>query len=392
MAWWQGSEKLAQGQNRIIKKAILDVQHTPQGATVWVQGCAGTGKTLVLAHIALELAAEREDRSIVFLTYTHALKEMINLTVTGGSVSVDVSTYKAYLYQKQKKRYEIILIDEIQDISKDEIVQIKEFCTHLIIAGDCEQQIYEQGSNESDIDQIANFDKYRLLELFRVTQSVVDWAKRILPSTRLVSGEVPRNQIDIDIAARSFDSTQQEARWVYDEAIAFARPEYPSAILFPTHTEIYQFCRLIALDLGILSTGPKVDLIQTHSGHKIADYNKLNAHFFHHNIFVEYLGNGIGELSQSENRPFVYLMTYHSAKGLDFSSVFLPRLISDIKISANNGMERALFFVAVTRARERLVVTYTGNQPYPLVRLLPNFDNHVVHHNPDINDDDEGIF
>ena len=121
MAWWQGSEKLAQGQNQIIKKAILDVQHTPQGATVWVQGCAGTGKTLVLAHIALELAAEREDRSIVFLTYTHALKEMINLTVTGGSVSVDVLTYKAYLYQKQKKRYEIILIDEIQDISKDEI-------------------------------------------------------------------------------------------------------------------------------------------------------------------------------------------------------------------------------------------------------------------------------
>ena len=124
MAWWQGSEKLAQGQNRIIKKAILDVQHTPQGATVWVQGCAGTGKTLVLAHIALELAAEREDRSIVFLTYTHALKEMINLTVNGGSVSVDVSTYKAYLYQKQKKRYEIILIDEIQDVRNLNAIQL----------------------------------------------------------------------------------------------------------------------------------------------------------------------------------------------------------------------------------------------------------------------------
>ena len=34
MAWWQGSEKLAQGQNRIIKKAILDVQHTPQGGRI----------------------------------------------------------------------------------------------------------------------------------------------------------------------------------------------------------------------------------------------------------------------------------------------------------------------------------------------------------------------
>ena len=117
---------------------------------------------------------------------------------------------------------------------------------------------------------------------------------------------------------------------------------------------------------------------------------QLNAHFEHHKIPIGYLGNGIGELSQSDSRPFAYLMTYHSAKGLDFSNVFLPRLVSNIQISSFS--DRALFFVAVTRARERLVVTYAGSQPYSLARLIPNFDNRIVHHNPDINDDDEGIF
>ena len=389
MTWWHGVESLKQGQLLIVNKAISDVEHTPQGATVWVQGCAGTGKTLVLAHIALRLSAMQADRSIAFLTYTHALKEMISATITAGSVPVYVSTYKSYLYKKSKK-YEIILIDEIQDISKDELLQLKACCTHLIVAGDCEQRIYEQGSSELEIDEIARFDKYRLVELFRVTKSIVELAKKLLSGTLLVSGEVPKDQMDIDIAVRLFDSPQQEARWVYDESIALSRPGYPSAILFPTHTEIYQFCQLLASDLEILSSGPKIKLDNNVRGCRIADYMQLNAHFEHHKIPIGYLGNGIGELSQSDSRPFAYLMTYHSAKGLDFINVFLPRLVSNIKISSFS--DRALFFVAVTRARERLVVTYAGSQPYSLARLIPNFDNRIVHHNPDINDDDEGIF
>ena len=193
---------------------------------------------------------------------------------------------------------------------------------------------------------------------------------------------------------RTFDSPQKEARWVYDEAIEFSRPGYPSAILFPTHAEIYEFCYLLALDLNISGNGPRVELADSSTGYKFANYKQLNAHFAHHNIPVGYLGNGIGELLQSDSRPFVYLMTYHSAKGLDFSNVFLPRLVSNIKIGgfSNNDFERALFFVAVTRARERLVVTYTGSKPYSLVCLIPNFDQNVKHHNPDVSDDDEGVF
>lgn len=59
---------------------------------------------------------------------------------------------------------------------------------------------------------------------------------------------------------------------------------------------------------------------------------------------------------------------------------------------SNNDFKQALFFVAVTRARERLIVTYTGDEPYSLVRLIPNFEKRVEHHNSDIDDDDEGVF
>lgn len=393
MAWWHGVEGLKQGQFLIVDKAISDVQTTPQGAMVWVQGCAGTGKTLVLAHIALRLAVMVAGRRVAFLTYTHALKEMISETVSGDSVTVYVSTYSAYLYKNSNHRHDIILIDEIQDVSKDDLLQLKSRCTHLIVAGDCEQRIYEKGSSESEIDDNVSFSKYRLVELFRVTKSIVEWAKKVLSSTKLDRGEVPNGQIDVDIAVRSFDLPQQEARWVYDEAIEFAKPGYPSAILLPTHSEIYQFCQLLASDLKISGSGPKVEIIESGRNYRIANYDHLNAHFEHHGIPVGYFGNNIGHLSDSKTRPFVYLMTYHSAKGLDFSTVFLPRLGANAQIGiSSNGLDRALFFVAVTRARERLIVTYTGSKPYPLVRLIPNFENRVVHNNPDVNDDDEGLF
>lgn len=386
MAWW--TENLTQGQRLIVNKALLDIEHTPKGATVWVQGCAGTGKTLVLAHIARELALKRKDRNIAFLTYTHSLKEMIDITIANSPTSVYISTYKAFLYRRKPiEQYEIILIDEIQDISKEELIKLKNSCLHLIVAGDCEQRIYDQGTTEEEIDGLISFNKTRLVELFRVTESIIKWARNIIPSTKLFSGEIQKEK-DTDIGLRRFKNEQEEAKWVYDEALAFARPEYPSAILFPTHRGIYEFCSLI-FDLN--SSSHKIDIIGDSGKERIKNYNQLNSFFDKCNISLGYLGNGVGDLSQSDNRPFVYIMTYHSAKGLDFQSVFLPRLGLDsgVYFGPNPDRARALFFVGVTRARERLLATYSGNRPYHLLETIPNFSNRIVDHNANDHDDKE---
>ena len=58
----------------------------------------------------------------------------------------------------------------------------------------------------------------------------------------------------------------------------------------------------------------------------------------------------------------VYVMTYHSVKGLDFANVFLPNLTEDVSLEpmkgASDDQERRLFFVAATRAREQLYLSY----------------------------------
>ena len=62
----------------------------------------------------------------------------------------------------------------------------------------------------------------------------------------------------------------------------------------------------------------------------------------------------------------VHLMTMHASKGLEFDTVFLPDLNEGIlpgSHSAGDGdieEERRLFYVAMTRAREKLYLSYTA--------------------------------
>ncbi|MBQ2737756.1 MAG: UvrD-helicase domain-containing protein [Clostridia bacterium] len=70
-----------------------------------------------------------------------------------------------------------------------------------------------------------------------------------------------------------------------------------------------------------------------------------------------------------ENADSIVLMTIHSAKGLEFPYVFLAGMEDGIFPSEQNmmsevemGEERRLAYVAITRAKERLYISYTKNR------------------------------
>jgi superfamily I DNA/RNA helicase len=66
-------------------------------------------------------------------------------------------------------------------------------------------------------------------------------------------------------------------------------------------------------------------------------------------------------------------MTYHSSKGLDFETVFIPGLDENYTIFNRNdeAMDRRLFYVAATRSRRNLFISYTGTTPHPFVANMP---------------------
>ena len=84
------------------------------------------------------------------------------------------------------------------------------------------------------------------------------------------------------------------------------------------------------------------------------------------------LGSGFGSLAESDERPLVYIMTYHSAKGLDFETVFLPQLNEGIDFWPKDAeLDKKLFFVATTRSRRNLFMSYHKRQPHSYIRNMP---------------------
>jgi superfamily I DNA/RNA helicase len=84
---------------------------------------------------------------------------------------------------------------------------------------------------------------------------------------------------------------------------------------------------------------------------------------------MQYLGGGYGDLNDASK---VHLLTYHSAKGLDFETVLLPNLCADATIwSSSQDIANNLFYVALTRSRLNLYLCYTG-KPHPYITRIPD--------------------
>ena len=91
-----------------------------------------------------------------------------------------------------------------------------------------------------------------------------------------------------------------------------------------------------------------------------------------------------------------YLMTYHSSKGLDFDNVFIPQLnhnkqiVLPFVLDKNPDLDKRLLFVAVTRSRCNLFMSYHTSTPHKLIQNLPNITQ--IKYQPNQDDEDEEFF
>ncbi len=74
---------------------------------------------------------------------------------------------------------------------------------------------------------------------------------------------------------------------------------------------------------------------------------------------------GVDSLGAEESTDHLVLSTIHQAKGLEWSRVFVPRLVEDgfpgaraLGEPGGEEEERRVFYVAVTRAMDELYLTY----------------------------------
>jgi DNA helicase-2/ATP-dependent DNA helicase PcrA len=85
--------------------------------------------------------------------------------------------------------------------------------------------------------------------------------------------------------------------------------------------------------------------------------------------FLAHAALEAGDTQEAEGRPALQLMTVHSAKGLEFHTVFVTGLEEGLfphenSLAERNGIEeeRRLMYVAITRAKRRLYLTHAQSR------------------------------
>lgn len=371
MGWYVPFSSLSQTQVSIIEEITRSIDRTNH----FICGFAGSGKSVLLTHVMERLAADHPTSSFAFLSFTHALVGMSKTSLLASGLDegtarrIDFSTVHRFMYGRNTADF--VFVDEAQDLQEEWLDKIKDKARHVVLAGDYEQSIYEESATRAQMLRRFDPEIHELREVFRLTPSLKRVAISINPSASNIVEADPVNSVDADIRDVAFDSLEEEVDWVVNEAQTRARAGRPSALLFQYHHELRRFYEEIFRIRDI--PFPK-----EHPRSLSERYINMNKEMESAGIPLSYYGNQVGTLNLGEKGPHIYLMTMHSAKGLDFKNVFLPCLHRGLDGPRGPRLDHVIepfrprvCFVGVTRTFENLFLTHSSGEMEAPFHNLP---------------------
>ena len=229
-----------------------------------------------------------------------------------------------------KINFQYIFVDEFQDTNELQYLILKEMIhqkTYVLAVGDPDQSIYQfRGANSKIIERyIKDYQaKVEVLDMnYRSTPKIINISNQFIQQNirKLKKTLMPVNQENYEIKKLIFESLELEAEFIIQTYKTFINQgSMPNeiAVLYRNHQRSY-----------VLK-------------------NMLNQYFIDDEIHIQ-------------------LLTMHQAKGLEFDVVFIigleegecPSYHTDTYDTLEE--ERRLMYVAMTRAKKYLYLTYTKN-------------------------------
>ena len=256
--------------------------------------------------------------------------------------------------------YDYVICDEIQDLSKQTLSEIKQYSGHLICAGDANQSIYEKDTygrpvmNEAEARAILGVEPIEQNTIYRLTRSIVNAVIRFLPRMNRMREKTDYTKVDVKIACRKFISEDDECKWDYETAIEYANKGDRVAILFSTHKSLIYFAN------KILCLHGKEAWQTVFNEYGREDFNNLNYYLKNNNVRMQCVLNGYGDLLNTQKNNDIIITTYHSSKGLDFEDVYIPFVCQGLYLAPDEERSKTLLMVAMTRSSKNLSFTYSG--------------------------------
>lgn len=351
MAWIIPENKLDIQQRDFLDNTDINKRN------VWIKGFAGSGKSVLLVYTIKKIKSHSSSSSVLLIVFTQSLVEMFKAAFRELGLNVSVDTY--YGFMNNSSRYDYILCDEVQDLTPRVFREMNARSSHIIVAGDSNQSIYtsdprwrEATVTPSEIGHLINGDSFELGIIHRLSRSIIDAVQRFLPRMNIFSSKRDMTKSDTQIRLCEAPSEAKEIEYIMKQASKAVNQRYTTAVLIPTQPKIIQFANQVLRDAN------KPEWTPTMNRYGKPDFGSLNTYLSRNGIKMQYVGNGYGNFSENDHR--IVLMTFHSAKGLDFDNVFIPYANSSMYLNPDETLAKTLFMVAMTRARENLYITYYG--------------------------------
>ncbi len=378
------------------QREIIEEMNDLNGKPVWIQGHAGSGKSIVLLHALTDYIIRNPNAKIVVVVFTHALIDLLSSglrqipALKGRTIPV-ITIYDINGRLYRTERFDAIFCDEIQDIPTVLLERMKKGCNQLIIAGDAAQSIYssvpnfnERPATKKEIIQELNPEVKNTTTIYRLTRTLISVLKNVY--TDLFADMVHIGREDSEIRLFKADSYQKEIEfsWKESKQINIDRPGEVNAVLFFKRIDIIKY-----VDTVLALEGKKKWSKGTYPDYDTESriFEAMNKHLNNQGVPLMYVGSDVGSLEQADSENKIVIMTYHSSKGLDFDAVALPNIQTDLGASDN---ENALILVALSRAKRDLFITFTNVMYSGYNRFLKSTP--VKEINDSKNDNDDVVF
>lgn len=316
----------------------LDLIEYTDDKSMLVAGCAGSGKYVIAMHKAEQLHKKGQD--VILIAYTRSLSRFMK----NGKADSSFRFFHHHLWKYKLKmpKADYIIVDEIQDFTREEIQEfINATRKHFLFFGDTAQSIYRQyGKQTMTIAQIAVMTGLNTLQLFNNYRLPRPVAK------------ITQDYVGVDV--------QEYKEKVYQNK----ETELPHLIHFDNEQkQIEALLRLVKDNVGrnigiLLSNNPEVI--------------RISQEFMDNDVECEFKYNkGDNDFDYVDNLDFntvlPKILTYHSAKGLQFDMVILP-----MYNGANDDESRKALYVAMTRTMHSLFVLYSTQSLLPPLDRVPS--------------------
>ena len=358
------------------QRDFINIESRKKG-NIWIQGFAGSGKSVLLLHKLREVLEKEPNASICIIVFTHSLIAMFEAGMKELNIKQDIPVMTYFQFKKSlyngdyKYQFDYIFCDEVQDLPREILSLMKDWGVSVIVAGDANQSIYDEAPGLNvpviqlgEIELLLSARPFTLNIIHRLTKSVIALVEKLLPDINIWKAKRDLTKQDVNVRLAKADNLEQEVKYIYQEAIKAVNVGDSSVILLPHQKLIVKFAN------EILSQNNITIWQESKNQYGRVDYNQLNTYLDKYNIRMNYIGNGIGSLIDASENKKIILMTYHSSKGLDFDNAFLPMLDEGNMWfppeKYNDNKLKTLFMVAMTRSKKNLYLSYT----YQLNSLL----------------------